>query len=586
MRFLAKRWRLLALVAVFAVVAASCSSDTAETTTTAAPADTTTTAAPDAETTTTVAGAPAAMTITYTIDPAAVWSDGTPITVADFQCLKDATLNTVGSLSTSGYDQITSIEAGVDDHEVVVSFSTVYAPYKLLFNPIFPAHMVADCNDISADFGTSYGISGREWLLEEWSETQAILVPNTAYWNADKAPIAQRVVIVPKEDQDTEINSLLSGESGFIFPQAFSGITDVLDDPNIEYTPGYGTNYEGLYMMSDPGCGPKDDAECVAPFADPIFRKAFAMSVDRELILANIYDPIFPGGPLLQCGTWVPTVGPWCKNDIWNDSYDPEGAATLLTDNGWAQGADGYWAKDGAEATPIRWIINTGNIRRENTQALMIPVLQGLGFNVVADNTDADTYFQIRLPSLDYDLAMYISTASPDPTVTAIFACDQIPSPDNDNKGQNSTGWCNEDATALMYESDTEVDETARADLIHQIAQYMYDDGIMLPLYQFPNIGAWRTDQISGPVDANVANYRGFGNNLYAWEPVTGDQIIIGAEQWPGCINPITECANSSWMVWTTSFLIWPGAFDATAEGTFEVSDLLAGDPVVAVAEG
>ena len=53
-----------------------------------------------------------AMTITYDIADAAVWEDGTPITVADFQCTLDAVMNTPGSISTSGYDKITSVAAG------------------------------------------------------------------------------------------------------------------------------------------------------------------------------------------------------------------------------------------------------------------------------------------------------------------------------------------------------------------------------------------------------------------------------------------------------------------------------------------
>ena len=119
------------------------------------------------------------------------------------------------------------------------------------------------------------------------------------------------------------------------------------------------------------------------------------------------------------------------------------------------EGATGCGAKDGT-VPEIRWIINTGNKRREDTQALMIPELKKAGFNVVADNCDAACYFQQRLPALDYDLAMYINTASPDPTVTGIMACDQIPSPANNNQGQNTTGWCNEDASKLMVQSDQE----------------------------------------------------------------------------------------------------------------------------------
>ena len=106
-------------------------------------------------------------------------------------------------------------------------------------------------------------------------------------------------------------------------------------------------------------------------------------------------------------------------------------------------------------------MVNTGNKRREDTQALMIPDFAAKGFKVVADNSDADTVFQKRLPALDYDLAMYIQTASPDPTVTGIMSCDKIPSAANNNQGQNQTGCCNEDASKLMTESDRTIDETS-----------------------------------------------------------------------------------------------------------------------------
>ena len=69
------------------------------------------------------------------------------------------------------------------------------------------------------------------------------------------------------------------------------------------------------------------------------------MSVDRDLILKTIYEPIFPGVQLLQCGLWVPTVGKWCQNDQFNNSYDPAAAEKLLTDNGWAKDGDGFWAE-------------------------------------------------------------------------------------------------------------------------------------------------------------------------------------------------------------------------------------------------
>ena len=572
-RFVTHRRRSAKLLAAFlglSLLAAACGDDDD----TGTGGDATTTTGGETEDTGGAAG-DAAMTVTYTINPDAVWEDGSPITADDFACTWNATLNTPASLSTVGYDLVTAVEAGEGEGEVVVSFSEVYAPYKNLFNPMIKAAAVADCNDVSADFGTEIPISGRPWLLESWSPEQAILVPNTAYWDEEDIPVAERVVMVPKADSDTEVASLLSGESEFIFPQAFSGIDAALTDPNIEFTPGYGTNYEGLYFQQREG-----------PFADDDFRAAFSMSIDRDAILASIYEPIFPGAPLLNCGLWVPTIGPWCDNTQFEGSYDPEGAAALLEGAGWTQNAEGLWQNPDGTVPQVRWIVNTGNSRRESTQALMIPALREAGFDVVADNCDAACYFQQRLPALDYDLAMYINTASPDPTVTTIMHCDNVPSEANNNQGQNSTGWCNEEASALMAESDSTVDEAARTDLIHQIGQFLVDDHVMLPLYQFPNIAAWRTDRIEGPVDADAGNYRAFSNNMFDWEPVGDSEIIIGAEQWPECLNPITECANSSWYVWTTAFQVLPGAFDTTADGEYVITDLLTEEPVVETAEG
>ncbi len=213
-------------------------------------------------------------------------------------------------------------------------------------------------------------------------------------------------------------------------------------------------------------------------------------------------------------------------------------------------------------------MINTGNKRREDTQALMIPDMAAKGFNVVADNSDADTVFQKRLPALDFDLAMYINTASPDPTVTGIMACDvRSRRPRTTTRARTRTGYCNEEASKLMVESDQTVDETKRVELIHQIGQYLVDDAVMLPLFQFPNIAAWRTDKLGGPVDEFAGNYMSAFKNLNKWEPIGGTDITIGAEQWPDCINPVTECANSSWMVWTAQFPILPSVWDTTADG-------------------
>ena len=231
-------------------------------------------------------------------------------------------------------------------------------------------------------------------------------------------------------------------------------------------------------------------------------------------------------------------------------------------------------------------MVNAGNTRRENTQAYLIPLLAQAGFNVVPDNGTAEEVFQQRLPALDYDMAMYISTAPPDPTyLTPSFTCAQIPTEENNFQGQNQQGWCNEEASAALEEADLETDQAAREELVKSALLAMDEDNVLLPLVNYPKSGIWRTDKLGGPVGEQTANYRAF-NNFSQWEDTDGDgQIVIGAEQWPACLNPVTECANSSWYVWTVSFPLQPAIWDSTAEQTFEITNLVTEEPTVELAE-
>jgi len=514
--------------------------------------------------------ASAGMTVTYNISPDAVWDDGSPITAADFKATWEAALNTPGSISTTGYDQITSVEAGASDKEVVVEFKAVYAPYKGLFGGLLKAASVANPSDVSGDFAESIPFSGRPWKMKSWSPSQVVYVPNEKYWGTDK-PVAKELVMVPLADQETQVAAIKAGEVDFVYPQYYGGIEEAYKDENITNKVEFGGDYEGFYFQSK--CG---------PFANPIFRTAFAKSIDRDALFQQIYVPLGGVSPL-ECGPIVP--GPFCEGNEFAGQFDPEGAAALLEENGWTKDAEGYWVDPATGTAPtLRWVINTGNTRRENTQAFLIPLMNEAGFKLVADNCDAACYFQQRLPALDYEMAMYISTAPPDPAyLTPSFTCNNIPTTANNNQGQNSTGWCNEEASDLLNQADYEVDAAARAELIKSALDLMAADHVMLPLFQFPKSGFWRTDKLAGPVDGDLNNYTAFINtNL--WEDKDGDgKIVIGAEQWPACLNPVTECANSSWMVWTTSFVVQPGAFATTNDGQYVVTNLLASEPTVTV---
>ncbi len=520
----------------------------------------------------------AAMTITYDIADEAVWEDGSPITVADFKCTFDAVMNTTGAISTSGYDKITSVEAGDSDKQVVVTFKELYAPYKGLFGGLIKKAAVANCMDISADFATSFNYSGTEWKMESWSADQVVYVPNESYWGPRKVGEGvTKLVMVPRPE--TQITDLKAGSVDFIYPQFYAGITDELEDPNVKTVLNYGGDYEALYMnLGVDGKNTTAEGEKTRVFADAKVREAFYKSIDLEALFKQIYIPIAADATLLTCGPIIP--GAYCPEGIFGNKYDQAAADELMEDAGYEKNAEGLWAKDGV-APKIEWVINTGNVRRESTQAYLIPLLKKAGFNVVAYNCDAECYFQKRLPGMDYDLAMYISTAPPDPAyLVPGFSGDQVPTEANNQTGQNFQGWVNDTATEALKKSDTEIDETKRAELIKTAIVEMDKDHIMVPLFQFPKSGAYRTDRVDN-LEGELNNYAAF-NDTYQWKDLDGDgQIVIGAEQWPGCLNPVTECANSSWYVWTVANVLMPGAFRTTNDGKYVVTELLKSEPKV-----
>jgi ABC-type transport system substrate-binding protein len=115
------------------------------------------------------------------------------------------------------------------------------------------------------------------------------------------------------------------------------------------------------------------------------------------------------------------------------------------------------------------------------------------------------------------EVMLYAQVASPDPSVTTIFHCDNIPTEANEFAGQNNLGWCNEEASALMVEADQAPDPAERLELTHQIGDMVREDAVWLPFYQLPLITAWDTAQVDGPVGEFTDSPLSGFFNVYDW---------------------------------------------------------------------
>src|SRR6185312_10301902 len=74
--------------------------------------------------------------VTYTINPKAVWSDGTPITWEDIAANINATNGkdkAYAIASSAGSDRVASVTRGVDDRQAVMTFAKPYAEWRGMF---------------------------------------------------------------------------------------------------------------------------------------------------------------------------------------------------------------------------------------------------------------------------------------------------------------------------------------------------------------------------------------------------------------------------------------------------------------------
>jgi peptide/nickel transport system substrate-binding protein len=453
-------------------------------------------------------------TITYKINPDAEWSDGTPITSKDFDFTWKAIMNTTGAYTTTGYDQITSIDTS-DPKTAVIHFKSVYVDWPDLFGGVyqglFEAHAFPQFENsakpnLKSEMLDNMPFSGGPWILKSWTKDQAVLVRNDHYFG--KKALLDQVTIVPRTDQSTEIQSLLSGEVAAIYPQPsdVSLLDQVSSNSAVKAEGTNGAYYEALWLN-----------QASAPLDDPKVREAFMYAVDRQAVIDAIIKLNNPSAAVLNCGIIsFPNIGPWCQQQVFQQfTYDPNKAKQILTSDGYD--CSSTPCTKGGQKLTVQYSTVSTNTRRTTTQELLQPKALAAGFQFQIKNYDAGTLFGDVGPKGKFTVADFAQGGSVDPSITGTLGCKAIPTAANQYAGGNWTRWCNQQADSLMKQSDQELDQTKRLALFNQIYPLETQDFVSLPLYVLPNVGAWRTDKVAGPVASYIPSNLGMFYNMNEW---------------------------------------------------------------------
>jgi peptide/nickel transport system substrate-binding protein len=433
-------------------------------------------------------------TVTYKINPKAVWSTGDPITSADFKYMFEqiAGPDAKDVYDATGYDKIESVDATAPD-TAVVTFKEIYADWKSLFGGnygLMPSKTLAG-KDRNAEMKDGFKFSGGPFMIEKWEKGVGItLIPNDKYWG-DK-PKLSKVVFKFLPDTAAEFQAYKAGEVSVIYPQPQVAVIDAISagvEGNNFFTGNTGS-VEAIWINNSK-----------APFDVKEVRQALAYSIDRDAVVNKLFGGI--GVKKAVQSFNPPIISKFAGTDFDVYKKDLKKVEELMKGAGYAKGADGIWAK-GADRAAFALRTTAGNKRRELTQEILIQLFKEAGFEMTVDNAKAGDLFGKILPAGEYQAAIYAQVATfPLPSLSSLFTSKNIPSDANKQSGQN---WTRTNIAGLdekLAASDAELDETKRIVISKEIDKLLAADATSIPLDPLPNIMLW-SKKVTGPSDNAV----------------------------------------------------------------------------------
>ena len=439
------------------------------------------------------------LTLTYTLNPDAVWHDGTPITAADWQ----ATWNALSGLdpefqvvSREGYELITSVEQGADEFEVVVTFCQPYPDHEALFSPLVPAASYADPETYNTGW---IGPINNDWMtgpfeVGSYDEGGQVveLVPSDTWWGAEPLLDSISFTVIsedatPQAFANNEIDSFDVGPDPNGYALAFN-------TPGAEIRAAAGPNWRHVTLNSGPNGG---------LIQDQVVRRAIQMSLDRAAIgVSDLAGIPWPAKPL-GSHVFVENSPFYVDNSGEFGTYDPDAAMALLDENGWVAGSDGVREKDG-QRLHVRHSQIVGTPVSENEAQLVQAQLAEVGIEVEIVDMSLQEWGNILVAG-EFEMIAFTWVGTPFP----FRGLDQL----FGNGSDSNFGFSNiPELDPLLAELATTADDTERAAIANQIDVILWDYAHTMPLYQRPDL--WATN-------ANLANFGAFGFMLPAiWTDV------------------------------------------------------------------
>jgi len=430
--------------------------------------------------------------ITYTLNPKAVWSDGKAVGLADWVGMWKANNGvdtTYDAVSTSGYEDISSVKAG-GTNEIVVTFKKIFADWQGLFGGILPASMTATSAAYNKNWLTKPDVSAGPFKYSSMDTTAGTvtLVQNPTWWG-DK-PVLDKIIF-RAVDPANQLDALKNGEVDYIdigpsapqykLAKEMSGVTvHTAKAPNFRHVT----------------FGQKD-----APMKNVLVRQAIMLAMDRSVVAKALMGPIIPNVQTLDNHIFVGGVAGNQDNTSGLGKHNLAQAKGKLA----LAGYHGVPAKDASgKALTLSITIPSGVPTSASEAALIQSSLKEAGITLTINVVPLGDFFAKYINVGDFDLTVFtwIGTALPISSAVGIYKTDGP---------QNYGGIGSAAIDALLEKANSTLDQAKRVIYANQADALIWKIGHSVTNYQRPN---------NTVTKSTVANMGSFGFTSGDWTKV------------------------------------------------------------------
>jgi peptide/nickel transport system substrate-binding protein len=406
--------------------------------------------------------------VTYTINPKAVWSDGTPITWRDIASQIHATSGADPDFAiagTGGSERVSSVTAGVDDRQAVMTFAQPYAEWRGMFagnGMLLPASMTATPEVFNKGQLDAPGPSAGPFVLSSLDRTtqRIVLTRNPKWWGP--RPLLDSVTYLVLDDaaripalQNHTIDATGIGSlDQLTIAQRTKGIS-------IRRAPG-----PSWYHFTFNGAAG-------SILADKALRLAVSKAIDRQTI-AKVSQYGLTSNPVPLNNHIFVEGQEGYQDNSGVVAYDPEEAKRELDALGWKLNGQ-FREKDGRPLV-IRDLFYDAQSTRQFAQIAQHSLAQ-IGVKLELDAKSGSGFFSNYINVGAFDIAQFgwVGDAFPLSALTQIYK----------SHGESNFGKIGSpEIDAAIEQTLAELDPAKARALANEVDKLIWAEGFSLPLTQ------------------------------------------------------------------------------------------------------